>query len=122
MEKIYDYIYFALMGFAIIANVLSVILTARLKKTGVKVPAKLENLMKLFNEIIPNAIKQAENSGANGASKKTIALSNIMLECSKLGIDYNANAADIDKSLEDLINLTKGVNVKTVNVINEVKE
>lgn len=49
MEKIYDYIYFALMGFAILANILSVILTARLKKTGVKVPAKLENLMKLFD-------------------------------------------------------------------------
>lgn len=120
MDKVINYIYTALMVLAIIANVLSLILTSTLKKNGVKVPAKLENLMKLFKEIIPNAVMSAEESGAKGAAKKTIAQSNIMLECSKLGIDYATNAVEIDKAIEELISLSKNVN--RVNIINDVKE
>lgn len=70
-----------------------------------------EDVLKLVKEIIPSVIEEVEHSGVLGSdAKKCVALSKIMLKCSELGIDYNANVKTISETIEDLIKFSKQVN------------
>lgn len=69
----------------------------------------------LISDIIPAAVVKAEKLGVSGEVKKTIAISNIMIECANKGINFSAHMAMIEEEIEKLINTTKSVNYKSKN-------
>lgn len=69
------------------------------------------NIYRVMTDMLPKAIKLAEeNVGITGASKKLIAISNIIQQCAVEGINYQTIAQEVDVKLEELIDLTKKVN------------
>lgn len=67
--------------------------------------------MTLIKDIIPFAIEKAEESHVgNGALKKMLALSDILLSCQDANIDYGKYKTFIEEQLETLISFSKGVN------------
>lgn len=86
-------------------------------KSGLK---DSQNIIELIKNLIPKAIRVAEESGGSGSIKKLIAISGIVVECAKLGIDYNSYASFIDKELEEQVKLTNEVNVQKIEVKKEV--
>jgi hypothetical protein len=86
-------------------------------KSGLK---ETKNIIELIKNIIPKAIKTAEESGGSGTIKKLIAVSQIVMECAKLGVDYNNYASFIDEELENQVKLTNEVNVQKIEVKKEV--
>ena len=75
---------------------------------------------KLINEVIPVAIAYAEKlTNLTGEAKKTIALSNILLECNERNIDFNKFIKFIDEQLENLITFTKKINKRAKDVEKE---
>lgn len=71
--------------------------------------AQDENI--LIKDIIPFAIEKAEESHVgNGALKKMLALSDILLSCQDANIDYGKYKTFIEEQLETLISFSKGVN------------
>ena len=69
----------------------------------------------LISELIPAAVVKSEKIGVSGEVKKTIAISNIMIECAARGINFNEFTALIEEEIEKLIATTKSVNAKTKN-------
>lgn len=71
-----------------------------------------EDLLTILTEILPTSITMAEQAGVgiNGATKKLLAISDIIQKCSVKGIDYNVYAKDIENQLEATIDLTNNVN------------
>ena len=70
----------------------------------------------LVSEIIPQAVIKAEQSGVTtGNLKKTLAMSEIMLQCAQKGIQFMEYAEMIEQELEKLIATTKSVNSKNKN-------
>lgn len=70
-----------------------------------------ENLFKLVNEIIPIAVKKAEETPLiSGATKKLLALSEILLNCNACGIDFEAYKDFISEQIEALIEFSKTIN------------
>lgn len=86
-------------------------------KSGVK---NSQNIIALIRLFIPQAIEEAEKSGAVGAIKKLIANAFIITQCAKNNINYNDYAEIIDQQIEDLIELTNNVNVNKIEVKKEV--
>lgn len=65
---------------------------------------------------LSNLIKKAEQfTNYSGAEKLNYVLTNYKLDCLNNGVKYNEDAAVAQ--IEEIIDLTKSVNVKTVNVI-----
>lgn len=65
----------------------------------------------LINEIIPLAIKQAEEmTNLDGPTKKLIALSRILLTCNEQGIDFELFKDFINEQIESLIVFSKTIN------------
>lgn len=72
-----------------------------------------EAKLKLINEVIPCAIKKVENIPLiNGETKKMLALSEILIACNALSIDYASFKTFINDTLESLIGFSKVVNGK----------
>ena len=69
----------------------------------------------LISEIIPAAVIKAEKIGVNGEVKKTIAISNIMMECAANNIEFSQHMQLIEEEIEKLIDVSKSVNAKTKN-------
>lgn len=79
------------------------------------------SFLEVVEKIIPEAIKFAENCGImTGEAKKLLATSKIMTEMATKGIDYNSHAAEISKDIDNLVDMSKSVNVK--NNANQIKE
>lgn len=71
-------------------------------------------VVSLVESVIPQAMAQVEKSGITGSdNKKLLALSKVLLECEKEGIDYKKNASLIDDTIERLIDFSKVVNADT---------
>lgn len=66
---------------------------------------------KLLNEIIPNAMEKAEATPlVNGATKKLLAMSEILISCNALGIDFAYFKQFIEEEIEKLITFSKTIN------------
>lgn len=65
---------------------------------------------------LSSLVKKAEQfTNYSGAEKLNYVLTNYKLDCLNNGVKYNEDAAVAQ--IEEIIDLTKSVNVKTVNVI-----
>lgn len=75
---------------------------------------KLEDknaVYKLVNEIIPLAIKKAEEMPLiDGPTKKLLAMSEILLSCNADGIDFEMYKDFISEQIEALIEFSKTIN------------
>lgn len=75
---------------------------------------KLEDknaVYKLVNEIIPLAIKKAEETPlVDGKTKKLLALSEILLNCNEQCIDFELYKDFISEQIENLITFSKTIN------------
>ena len=91
------------------------------KRKNVKAEEKAEELadelqdekdvFKLVNEIIPLAIKKAEEMPfIDGPTKKLLAMSEILLSCNSDGIDFEAYKDFISEQIEALIEFSKTIN------------
>ena len=79
------------------------------------------SFLEVVEKIIPEAIKFAENCGImTGEAKKLLATSKVMTEMAIKGIDYNSHAAEISKDIDNLVDMSKSVNVK--NNVKQIKE
>lgn len=66
---------------------------------------------KLVNEIIPLAIKKAEEMPLiDGPTKKLLAMSEILLNCNADGIDFETYKDFISEQIEALIEFSKTIN------------
>lgn len=66
---------------------------------------------KLVNEIIPLAIKKAEETPLiDGPTKKLLAMSEILLTCNEDGIDFEMYKDFISEQIEALITFSKTIN------------
>lgn len=70
-----------------------------------------KDVFKLVNEIIPLAIKKAEEMPLiDGPTKKLLAMSEILLSCNSDGIDFEAYKDFISEQIEALITFSKTIN------------
>lgn len=70
-----------------------------------------KDVFKLVNEIIPLAIKKAEEMPfIDGPTKKLLAMSEILLSCNSDGIDFEAYKDFISEQIEALIEFSKTIN------------
>ena len=115
--KIIDIIGYAGTAIGFIIAIISFI-SAKVKGGNIDaVKSQLENtknILELIEELIPKAIKVAEDNGGSPVIKKLTALSWLVIECSKNNIDYNIYADRIDDALEKQIKFTKEVNAVSV--------
>lgn len=66
---------------------------------------------KLINEIIPIAIKKAEEMpNIDGSTKKLLAMSEILLQCNEAQIDFDMFKDFISEQIEALIEFSKTIN------------
>lgn len=82
---------------------------------------------KLLNELLPLAISKAEATPLiNGMTKKMLAMSEVLLSCNALNINFQKFKDFISEQIDNLINFTKVINPrekdKVVIVNEEVKE
>ena len=72
----------------------------------------LQSLQEVLVNVVPQAIELAEKSGAmTPEAKKLIAMSQVMLQCSKQGLSFTEYQDKISDTIENDIMLTKRVNV-----------
>lgn len=70
-----------------------------------------KDVFKLVNEIIPLAIKKAEEMPfISGPTKKLLAMSEILLNCNANGIDFETYKDFISEQIEALIEFSKTIN------------
>ena len=70
-----------------------------------------KDVFKLVNEIIPLAIKKAEETPLiNGATKKLLAMSEILLNCEANNISFAQYKDFISEQIEALIEFSKTIN------------
>ena len=70
-----------------------------------------QDLFNLVNEIIPIAVKKAEETPLiKGPTKKLLALSEILLICNASGIDFENYKDFISEQIEALIEFSKTIN------------
>lgn len=73
----------------------------------------LSKINKLIKEIIPQCVVESEKMGLlNGNVKKLYCLSQVLLKCNDIGLDYDENATLIDEEIEKNIDFSKLVNYK----------
>lgn len=71
----------------------------------------LDDEYTLVNEIIPLAIKKAEDTPLiDGKTKKLLALSEILLNCNASNIDFELYKDFINEQIENLIEFSKTIN------------
>ena len=111
--EVMEIIQIALVVVSVLSSaIIAVINTAKGKS---KVSASEAKAL-LVAEIIPQAVIKAEQSGVTtGNLKKTLAMSEIMLQCAQKGIQFMEHAEMIEQELEKLIATTKSVNSKNKN-------
>lgn len=115
LEQIFKYVSagLSLIVFLFTATMF-VINKIKAKRKNVKAEEKAEELIdmfKLVNEIIPLAIKKAEEMPfIDGPTKKLLAMSEILLNCNSDGIDFEAYKDFISEQIEALITFSKTIN------------
>ena len=122
LQNIKDYasLIFALVMFA---YALVTFIIGRVKARNRKLTAEEENdklkddlkdsedAFKLVNEIIPIAIKKAEDMpNIDGATKKLLAMSEILLQCNEAQIDFDMFKDFISEQIENLIVFSNTIN------------
>ena len=119
METLKTLISYIPAALAVVVIVVDIILLVVKGKVKVHQPTaeeqsqvdKLEKLQEVLTAVLPDAMVLAEKSGAGtGAAKKLIALSQIMLECNKRGLNFSEHSDVIETQVERSIELTKEVN------------
>ena len=70
-----------------------------------------EELIQIVENTLPNAIKLAEESANSGQAKKLIAMSQLMLDCAKHGLDFSDFESLLSKLVDDFVAMSKEVNV-----------
>lgn len=127
LELLNKIINFASIGLsvAVLAFSLGVFIYNKVKKHDKKMACEEENkvlleevetdtsMYKLVNEIIPLAIKKAEETPLiNGPTKKLLALSEILLSCNSKGINFERFKEFISEQIENLITFSKTINAR----------
>ena len=73
---------------------------------------------RLLNEILPLAIAQAEATPlVDGKTKKVLALSQALLSCNTLGINFEHFKDFINEQIENLISFTKVINPRSKDAV-----
>ena len=120
-----EYISIGVFALSVISSVISIVVSKFKSKTKLEdyksETDRSKKIVSLISEIIPQAMTFAEKSGNNGENKKLLALSKILVDCMKGGIDYTGLSDNIDDTIERLIKFSKEVNATTVTVKGEVK-
>lgn len=120
-----EYISIGVFALSVISSVISIVVSKFKSKTKLEdyksETDRSKKIISLISEIIPQAMTFAEKSGNSGENKKLLALSKILVDCMKDGIDYTGLSDNIDDTIERLIKFTKEVNSTTVTVKGEVK-
>ena len=86
-------------------------------KSGLK---DSKNIIELVKDLIPQAIRVAEQQGGSPAFKKLTAISWLVIECAKSSINYNDYSKFIDNEVENQVKFTNEVNVNKIEVKKEV--
>lgn len=120
-----EYISIGVFALSVISSVISIVVSKFKSKSKLEdyksETDRSKKIVSLISEIIPQAMTFAEKSGNNGENKKLLALSKILVDCMKDGIDYTGLSDNIDETIERLIKFSKEVNATTVTVKGEVK-
>ena len=120
-----EYISIGVFALSVISSVISIVVSKFKSKSKLEdyksETDRSKKIVSLISEIIPQAMTFAEKSGNNGENKKLLALSKILVDCMKGGIDYTGLSDNIDDTIERLIKFSKEVNSTTVTVKGEVK-
>ena len=120
-----EYISIGVFALSVISSVISIVVSKFKSKSKLEdyksETDRSKKIVSLISEIIPQAMTFAEKSGNNGENKKLLALSKILVDCMKDGIDYTGLSDNIDETIERLIKFSKDVNATTVTVKGEVK-
>ena len=120
-----EYISIGVFALSVISSVISIVVSKFKSKSKLEdyksETDRSKKIVSLISEIIPQAMTFAEKSGNNGENKKLLALSKILVDCMKGGIDYTGLSDNIDDTIERLIKFSKEVNATTVTVKGEVK-
>lgn len=122
LNKIINFASIAL-SVAVLAFSLGVFIYNKVKKHDKKMACEEENkvlleevetdsaMYKLVNEIIPLAIKKAEELPMiTGPTKKLLAMSEILLSCNSNGINFETYKDFISEQIEALIEFSKTIN------------
>lgn len=117
-----EYISIGVFALSVISSIVSIVISKFKNKSKLEdyksETERNEKIISLVSEIIPQAVVFAEqNGGNNGANKKLLALSRILLDCARAKIDYEENADNIDTTIERLIEFSKEVNAIKVNKV-----
>lgn len=117
LKMILDYSSYIVIALSLLITIIQIIIQSvkgkNVKAKALRAVDLVSKLKELETTVIPEAIMTAEKSGiTTGAAKKILALSEIMLQCNEMGIDYEENKEEIDQVLEAQIETTKAVNVK----------
>ena len=114
-----EFISIGVFALSVISSVVSIIIARVKNKTKLEdyksETDRSKKVISLISEIIPQAMTFAEKNGNNGANKKLLALSKILIDCMNQGIDYTGVADNIDTTIEKLIEFSKEVNTVKVN-------
>lgn len=86
-------------------------------KSGLK---DSKNIIELVKDLIPQAIRVAEQQGGSPTFKKLTAISWLVIECAKLSINYKDYSKFIDDEVENQVKFTNEVNVNKIEVKKEV--
>lgn len=81
-----------------------------------------EELLHVIETSLPNIIQVAEDSANNGIAKKFIAMSQLMLKCNEVGVDYKEHEEELSKLVDDFVAMSKHVNtfLKEANDVKDV--
>lgn len=71
-----------------------------------------DKVIELIKNLIPKAMEYAETNGANGETKKLLAMSKLMLDCNTINIDFSKYQSMIDDTIETFVDFSKKVNTK----------
>lgn len=126
-ETVFKIIYYSVMGLLVVLSIGNFVYTKiKSKKIAKALEANdreratelqrernpFEELLKVVEGSLPDIIQIAEQSANNGIAKKFIAMSQIMLECNKVGVNYQEHEAELSKLVDDFVAMSKVVNVK----------
>ena len=126
IEIISKIVYYCLMGVLTILGIGNFIYTkikskkitkaleANDRERATELEAKsnpFEELLKIIESVVPNAIKIAEISATTGEAKKDLAMAKVMLECMTRGIDFKMFEEEISNTIDSYVAMSKEVNV-----------
>ena len=127
LNEILAYVYAGIaIIMAIVTAITNIVKNLKIKEDKNAIESLKEDLQdnkdvyKLVNEIIPLAIKKAEDTpNIDGTTKKLLALSEILLQCSEVNIDFELYKDFISEQVENLIVFSKSINAREEDITKE---